>query len=246
MSDSTIETETFDFIERINAAKNIREVYQLLAQELGKFGFTDFLIADVPPPERGLEDQIILNGWSQAWFERYMQQDFYRVDPMARHTREVVEPFFWDEVEVAHADPEARRVLNEAGEFGLKQGFTVPILGVEGDLSCVTMGGRRVEHQLRMRAAIHIMSIYAHARARALGPTSTGRSVKNGRPNLSEREREVLKWVARGKTDWEIGEILHISKETSFAHVRNCCRKLDTQTRTQAVVRAILLGEILP
>ncbi len=61
---------------------------------------------------------------------------------------------------------------------------------------------------------------------------------------LTEREREVLKWVARGKTDWEIGEILHISEATSFAHVRNSCRKLDALTRPQAVVKAITFGEI--
>jgi LuxR family quorum sensing-dependent transcriptional regulator len=50
--------------------------------------------------------------------------------------------------------------------------------------------------------------------------------------------------VARGKTDWEIGEILNISRETSYAHVKSSCRKLDAVTRTQAVVRAMQLGEI--
>jgi len=245
MSDATIEVETFDFIERINAAKSIHDVYQLLAVELRKFGFTDFLITDMPPPDRGLQGHTILNGWSQAWFERYMQEDFYSADPMARHTHATVEPFFWNEVNVDQDDLQALRVMNEASEFGLKEGFSVPILGAEGDLSCVTMGGRRMERQPRMRTAIHMMSIYAHARARALASDRAEKTV-SAPPNLSEREREVLKWVARGKTDWEIGEILNISKETSFAHVRNCCRKLDAQTRTQAAVRAILLGQILP
>lgn len=245
MSDATIEVETFDFIERINAAKSIHDVYQLLAVELRKFGFTDFLITDMPPPDRGLQGHTILNGWSQAWFERYMQEDFYSADPMARHTHATVEPFFWNEVNVDQDDLQALRVMNEVSEFGLKEGFSVPILGAEGDLSCVTMGGRRMERQPRMRTAIHMMSIYAHARARALASDRAEKTV-SAPPNLSEREREVLKWVARGKTDWEIGEILNISKETSFAHVRNCCRKLDAQTRTQAAVRAILLGQILP
>ncbi len=61
---------------------------------------------------------------------------------------------------------------------------------------------------------------------------------------MSPREREVLKWVALGKTDAEIGELLHISGTTSFAHVRNSCRKLNAATRTQAVVLALHLGEI--
>jgi len=185
MSDATIEVETFDFIERINAAKSIHDVYQLLAVELRKFGFTDFLITDMPPPDRGLQGHTILNGWSQAWFERYMQEDFYSADPMARHTHATVEPFFWNEVNVDQDDLQALRVMNEVSEFGLKEGFSVPILGAEGDLSCVTMGGRRMERQPRMRTAIHMMSIYAHARARAR--FRSGRE-DGERPTKFERE----------------------------------------------------------
>lgn len=243
MSASRVEVETFDFIERVSVATSANDVYDLLAQELGKFGFTNFLITDMPPPSFGLEGRMILNGWSEAWFERYMQQNFYRVDPMAKHPRETIRPFFWDEVEYGE-DAQAGQVMNEAAEFGLENGFSVPIFGAEGDQSCVTMGGTHLERPPRTREAIHLMSIYAHDRARALRQDWANRTNRSADPKLTDREREVLKWVALGKTDWEIGEILRISKDTSFAHVRNCCRKLNAVTRTQAVERAMMLGEI--
>jgi LuxR family quorum sensing-dependent transcriptional regulator len=243
MNGSRVEIEAFDFIDAVNAATQTDQVYSLLAKEFAKFGFTDFLITDMPPPSLKLDTHVIMSGWSSAWFERYMEQDFYAHDPMARRTRETLQPFFWDEVEVQSDDgAQAHRVMNEAADFGLKKGFSVPIFGAEGEQSCVTMGGRQLSIPPRGREALHLMSVFAHNRARALRrnwqhPPAT-------QTRLTAREREVLKWVARGKTDWEIGEILNISKETSYAHVKSSCRKLDAVTRTQAVVRAMQLGEI--
>jgi DNA-binding CsgD family transcriptional regulator len=37
--------------------------------------------------------------------------------------------------------------------------------------------------------------------------------------SLTSREIAVLEWVARGKSAWEIGEILHITKRTVDAHI---------------------------
>ena len=39
-------------------------------------------------------------------------------------------------------------------------------------------------------------------------------------PRLSEREAEVLAWVARGKTNASVGDILGISAHTVDAHMR--------------------------
>jgi len=56
---------------------------------------------------------------------------------------------------------------------------------------------------------------------------------------LTPREREVLAWVARGKSAWEIGEILDITKRTVDEHVQTTVRKLGAINRTHAVALAI-------
>ncbi len=62
-------------------------------------------------------------------------------------------------------------------------------------------------------------------------------------PNeLTLRELEVLKLVARGKTNQDIAESLFISKATAKVHVRRIISKLGVSDRTQAVVRALELG----
>jgi DNA-binding response OmpR family regulator len=55
---------------------------------------------------------------------------------------------------------------------------------------------------------------------------------------LREREVETLTWAARGKTFWEIGEILGVSKRTVEFHLENARRKLGVATRTQALIKA--------
>lgn len=55
---------------------------------------------------------------------------------------------------------------------------------------------------------------------------------------LSDREIEVLKEVAEGKTNKEIAETLFVSVNTVKTHILNIYVKLDVQNRTQAAVKA--------
>jgi LuxR family quorum sensing-dependent transcriptional regulator len=56
---------------------------------------------------------------------------------------------------------------------------------------------------------------------------------------LTSREAEVLIWVARGKSAWQIGEILRITKRTVDEHVRTAVRKIGASNRTHAVALAL-------
>ena len=56
---------------------------------------------------------------------------------------------------------------------------------------------------------------------------------------LTARELEALTWVARGKSAWEISEILQISKRTVDEHVQRATRKLGAANRTQAAAIAV-------
>ncbi|GAA3230218.1 response regulator transcription factor [Pseudonocardia petroleophila] len=63
---------------------------------------------------------------------------------------------------------------------------------------------------------------------------------------LTEREGEVLRWVARGLSNAEIARELVLGVETVKTHVGNVLAKLDARDRTQAVVRAYESGFIDP
>ncbi|HZS24121.1 MAG TPA: response regulator transcription factor [Gaiellaceae bacterium] len=63
--------------------------------------------------------------------------------------------------------------------------------------------------------------------------------VTDSLPTLTQREREVLRLLADGLSNDEIGRRLHISAETVRTHVRKAMTKLEADTRTQAVAIAL-------
>jgi DNA-binding NarL/FixJ family response regulator len=58
-------------------------------------------------------------------------------------------------------------------------------------------------------------------------------------PSLSQRQREVLRLLADGLKNEEIGQRLFISPETVRTHVRKAMAKLEADTRTEAVATAL-------
>jgi DNA-binding CsgD family transcriptional regulator len=58
---------------------------------------------------------------------------------------------------------------------------------------------------------------------------------------LTARERDVLHWLAAGKTDRDIAAILCISPRTVHKHLQRIYDKLGVETRTAAVMRALAL-----
>jgi DNA-binding NarL/FixJ family response regulator len=72
-----------------------------------------------------------------------------------------------------------------------------------------------------------------------LAGTLAASSVGSKMPQLTQRERDVLRLLADGLSNEEIGKRLFISAETVRTHVRKAMDKLDADTRTQAVARAL-------
>lgn len=57
--------------------------------------------------------------------------------------------------------------------------------------------------------------------------------------HLTDREREVLTWVGRGKTSSEIAIILGLSERTVNFHCDQAMKRLDVSNRAQAVATAV-------
>ena len=77
------------------------------------------------------------------------------------------------------------------------------------------------------------MYFHAHAR-RKVAPDRVVDGVA-----LSPREFECLDWAAQGKTAWEIGRILGVSRRTAAFHLDNAKAKLGVHSISHAVARLI-------
>ena len=67
-------------------------------------------------------------------------------------------------------------------------------------------------------------------------------AARRQRPDLSEREMEVLQMLLKGCSNKEIGSALFISEDTVKAHLKTLFVKLDVKDRTEAAISAIRHG----
>ena len=97
----------------------------------------------------------------------------------------------------------------------------------------VHSGGSLIQPALARR----VLKEFAHM---ARGQMQSGRA--GAVKDLSDREVEVLQYVAEGKSNKEVAEVLTISEKTVKAHLRTIFRKLEVVDRAQAVAHAMRKG----
>ena len=72
-------------------------------------------------------------------------------------------------------------------------------------------------------------------------PTREPAGSRSGQ-GLTERERSIVAFIARGQSNKEIAREIGVAPETVKTHIKRIFQKLSAETRTQAVVRAQSLG----
>jgi LuxR family transcriptional regulator, quorum-sensing system regulator BjaR1 len=231
----------FEFIEHLDAQTDTASLLNCFQTLISKYGFEGYCIGDPSNPHVYRKDRVWGVTWPEGWLKRFADQRYQLVDPLIRHMNVTSEPFRWSEVRPT-AGPAALQVLDEAAEFGMKDGFALPIYGAEGAMIGITIAAEHYDLTKRDEAALHMAAIYFHAKfARFRMRTPPTPKVSK----LTPRERECLSWVASGKTDWEISQILNISEQTAHEYVQNAISKLNATTRAQAVAVAMLTRQIL-
>jgi len=91
------------------------------------------------------------------------------------------------------------------------------------------------EAQESLRASL------SHSASWPLGDADADGTASQVPLELSERERDVLRWTAAGKTSSETGMIMGISARTVNYHMTSILFKLNAVNKTHAVVKAVML-----
>ena len=181
-------------------------------------------------------------GFPEELVARYIEERHYRDNPVVSTAREQLEPIYWeDAVQAADLNERKRAFVEAYRAAGLGHGVGVPVYGPNGrDGHC---GLGFAEGVRRLRPAVlgefHWVCQLAHLRYCSILIATLG-----PQPRLSEREVEVLGWVAGGKSNSVIADILGISAHTVDAHLRRICLKLGVSDRISAAVRGIGIGLI--
>jgi LuxR family quorum sensing-dependent transcriptional regulator len=205
------------------------------------FGIDHFCIGDPSYPEVRRDDRRWGAIWPVRWYWHYVSHNHFAHDPVMAAMNRAKMPFRWSAT-YARAGARSRRVLDEAAEFGIKDGFAVPIHQQDGLILGVSIATSSYQLSPQDTLSLHMASLYLHARMAGLRVGAPERPALR----LTQRERECLEWVAAGKTDWEISQILSISEQTAHGYVQNALTKMGARTRAQAVALALASAQIKP
>ncbi|MCF4166494.1 LuxR family transcriptional regulator [Zavarzinia compransoris] len=230
-----------DMVDSIGAAETAESCFDVVTRFATDHGFVHGACMEVPRGTQMPDQALMMVRMPEAWVEHYIANDFALVDPVFRRAATELNPFTWANA-ARGVRPAGRRVMQEARAFGLHTGLTIPIHGPKGYRAEVTFAGGQVDDDPRLIHKLRYLGLGLHDRLLALSGRGLGEEV----PKLTPREHECLHWVAAGKSDWAISQILSISETTVHWHVEGAKRKFSASTRMQLVVTAIRLGLIQP
>lgn len=166
-------------------------------------------------------------------------------DPVLRASERASVGFSWDQlpVLVPERDGDAE-YMRQAARLGMANGFTVPN-NVPGEIlgSChfavSDAGALPRDH---FAAAQSVGAFGFEAARRLIG--QNGSAGGDDAVPLSQRQRDCLVQVARGKSDGVIAEILGLRPRTVNEYVEAAKRRYVVATRQQLVVKALFRSEI--
>jgi DNA-binding CsgD family transcriptional regulator len=228
------------FIEELKKCTTSQEVGAAFASMIAPHGYTMVSCGGSRDTPSGRVWDFFFNTWPPEWLLEYQENDYVRHDMLPAVARLSAIPFTW--VELLRDRKQTQKQIefhDRVRDLGVVDGYAVPIHLPGGDVGLCVSVSTHVIDDAEERVALHMASLYAHDRCRALGGLIEASAVK---APLSPRELECLKWVLDGKSDTDIGEILGISHTTAHFHIERVKKKLGVCTRTQAAAMVMTLG----
>ena len=225
------------FIDHLSSAIDVEGFSEAMAVTATALDLSCF--AYLALPHQPDKKPLVISTYPVNWVAHYLRNHYERFDHVVIQALQSPEPFRWGaDLSAGHLSSVQRGLLDEASQFGIRFGFTVPIHDGRGPIAALTFAADQqrppfekcVESHARVLQLI-AMYFHAHVRRKLSGDRKIGGAL------LSCRELECLEWAAQGKSAWEIGRILGISRHTVASYLEHAKEKLGVRTIVQAATR---------
>ncbi len=190
-------------------------------------------------------DQYGCGTYSVAWQERYIDQNYLRIDPVVIGCYQRFHPVDWKQLD--WSSKAARAFQMEAIEFGIgNQGYSIPIRGPNGQFALFTIN-HSCDDDIwagfteRHRRELILIAYYLNEKALQLEPNRTPEVSQS----LSPREVDAMTLLAIGYNRAQVADRLSISEHTLRVYIESARFKLGALNTTHAVARALSRGLIV-
>lgn len=190
-------------------------------------------------------DQYGCGTYSFAWRERYIAQNYLRIDPVVIGCYQRFHAVDWKQLD--WASKAARAFMTEAREYGLgNQGFSVPLRGPNGQFALFTVNHScddDIWHRFTEahRNELILIAHYLNEKALELEPNRKPDAAQS----LSPREVDSMTLLAIGYSRAQVADQLQISEHTLRVYIESARFKLGALNTTHAVARALSRGLIV-
>ncbi len=232
------------FISDLAGARTEGDLAGLLGEISHEMGFAYFAVTH-HVDLHGLDGPAIrLANYPDDWVDYFDRNGLGPCDPVHRASQLTSVGFPWSRLpELIRLSARDREVLDLAARRGIGEGFTVPahVPGeANGSCSFATRAGQPLREG-RLPLA-QLAGAFAFEAARKVWRMRS--PDPEPRPQLTERQRDCVVWVARGKSDWEISRILGLSPETVSEYLKRARERYGVSKRTMLAVHALFDGTI--
>ncbi|ASM71246.1 HTH-type quorum sensing-dependent transcriptional regulator VjbR [Pseudosulfitobacter pseudonitzschiae] len=190
-------------------------------------------------------DQYGCGTYSDSWRERYVEQNYLRIDPVVIGCYQRFHPVDWKRLD--WSSKAARVFQTEAIEYGVgNQGFTVPIRGPNGQFALFTVSHTCDDATWATFTETYRRSLIliGHAFNQKALEFEPDRQPEQAR-GLSPREVDSMTLLAMGYSRAQVAETLSISEHTLRVYIESARFKLGAMNTTHAVARAMSRGLIV-
>ena len=232
-------------IETIRNARELDVLTEVMCEVTDLLGFDQFALGHhvdlVTPPDNAIR----LTNYDPRWINETLERRFFADDPVHATCVRLVRPFYWSELADHIVMSDHRHlILDRARSFGLNVGITVPVrLSGEYEGSCsFAVSDLSGAHPLVLPLS-QTAATFAFEGARRIMRKRDGK-VPEPVPSFTNRQREMLILVGRGKTDAEIADVMGVTRSAAHKHVEDGRRAYGNAQRTLMVIRAVYDGVI--
>jgi DNA-binding CsgD family transcriptional regulator len=226
-----------EFLSSCEGERPLDELVGDYSALVAQFGVSHYIMAGLPHSGEDPESLIIVNRWPTEWLDRYRERAYFFHDPVTQWSFSQARPFTWQSARAAcEPTPVATSIAGEAADLGLVDGIGFPVAGPNHMQAVVSLA---TDTRCELGGELRWL-LYAASQACQVAALELKRGGKVPElPRLTPRERDVLEWIAHGKSQWDISVILSIAESTVEAHLRNARGKLGAMNTAHAVAQAV-------
>ena len=244
-----ISTPVLDFTTSILTCASIEGVWELHTKKMTEYGFDRLLYLSTNLRTYGewgdVSDTLVLSNYEQEITELYIGKGLHKRAAMVSRTDYIPGQYSWrnflERQEAGELTASERELSELRADWKMNAGYTIWFDETsDRNRSVIGLGASYELTQDDVDALwsekgreIFLFNNLVHLKILQLP--------REGRYNsMTARQREVLKWVADGKTIKDIAQIMALSPATIEKHLRLARQSLGANTTPQAVQKALV------